>query len=89
MQKNFKQKPNASDEEIQFITQSVDELEPSEKTVIYLFFWRNYSLKEISYVCDLSLSLVQKIFDEAIHRLRLNYLIEFSKPKKSARSYVA
>lgn len=81
MQKNFKQKPSASDEEIQFITQSVDELPPSEQTVIYLYFWRNYTIKEIAYVCDLSQSLIQKIFNEAIHRLRLNYLIEFSIPK--------
>lgn len=81
MQKNFKQKLNASDEEIQFIGQTVEELPPSEKTVIYLYFWRNYTFKEIAYVCDLSQSLVQGIFDEAIHRLRLNYLIEFSIPK--------
>lgn len=83
MQKNFKLKPNASDEEIQFITQSVDELPESEKTVIYLYFWRNYSFKEIAYLCELSQSLTQKIFNEAIHRLRLNYLIEFSAPKNN------
>jgi DNA-directed RNA polymerase specialized sigma subunit len=81
MKKNFNQKFEASDEQIQFITQSVEELPPAENAVIYFHFWGNYTLEEIAFVCGLSQTLIQEIFDEAIHRLRLNYLIEFSIPK--------
>ncbi len=81
MKKDSKQTLEASDEQIKFINRSVQELPVSEKAVIYLYFWENYTFEEIAFICDLSQLLIQEIFDEAIHRLRLNYLIEFSLPK--------
>lgn len=70
-------------DQVQFINQELEVLPTPEKTILQLKFWHNCTLPEIAFICDLPLTLTKKIYDEAIHRLRLNYLIEFSKPKDS------
>lgn len=63
---------------LEFATRSIEELPTPEKTILQLFFWENYTIEEISLVCDLPITLTKNLFNEAIHRLRLNYLGEFS-----------
>ena len=71
-----------SQDQIQFINQEIEVMPTPEKTILQLKFWHNYTTEEIAFICDLSQTLIKKLLDEAIHRLRLNYLIEFSKPKE-------
>ncbi len=89
MGKSFGHTGRASSEQIKFITRSVSELPPAEMAIIHLHFWNDYTVKEMASFCGLSQTLTQKILDHAIHRLRLNYLVEFSIPKEMTRSYVA
>ena len=73
-------------DQVQFINHELEGLPAAEKTVIQLKFWHNYTLEEIAFICDLPLTLIQKLFDMAIHRLRLNYLVEFSTTKNVRES---
>lgn len=70
----------ATIQQINFITREINDLPVHEQSVIYLFFWEDCSIKEIASLSGLSQSLIKKIFNESIHRLRLSYLIEFSAP---------
>lgn len=71
------------EDQIQFINQEIETLPEHEKNIIKLRFWECYTLDEIAFIHDLPLTIIKNIFNEAIHRLRLSYLIEFSKPKDS------
>ena len=77
------EKKRATNEQIMFITREVNYLPVHEQPVIYLFFWEDRSIKEIASMSRQSQLLTRKIFDEAILRLRLSYLIEFSVPKEN------
>ncbi len=74
-------------EQIQFIHKNKDELPEHELAVVHLHFWEGMTVSEISEFIKLPYSLVKNLLNEAIHRLRLNYLIEFSmsitKPQKT------
>ncbi|MFY7991927.1 MAG: sigma factor-like helix-turn-helix DNA-binding protein [Bacteriovoracaceae bacterium] len=83
MRSFINEKSRATNKQIMFITREVNYLPEHEQPVIYLFFWEDCSIKEIASMCGLSQSLTRKIFGEAIHRLRLSYLIEFSVPKNN------
>ena len=83
MREIYKEKNVSTKEQIEFVSRSVSELPEHERVIIYLYFWKELSLKEVAGICDLSLSLTKKILDEAILRLRLNYLIELVTPKKN------
>lgn len=69
--------------QFQFINQEIEALPEHERNILKLRFWECYTLDEIAFIHDLPLTLIKKKFDETIHRLRLSYLIEFSKPKDS------
>ena len=71
------------EDQIQFINHEIEALPEYEKNILQLRFWHCYTLEEIAFINDLPLTLIKNLFDEAIHRLRLSYLIEFSKPKNS------
>jgi RNA polymerase sigma factor (sigma-70 family) len=71
-----------SEAQVQFINNNKDELPEPEKAIIHLHFWECLSIYEISEMLGMSPKVVTQIKDEAVHRLRLNYLIEFSAPKK-------
>ncbi len=70
-----------TEKQIQFIKMNKDELPELEQTIIHLHYWENLSISEISEMLKMNYRLITQIKDEAIHRLRLNYLIEFSIPK--------
>lgn len=76
------------EDQIQFIQEEIEIIPEHEKNILKLRFWYNYTLEEIAFIHDLPLNLITNIFNEAIHRLRLNYLIEYTKPKDS-EAYVA
>lgn len=71
------------EDQIQFINNQIEALPEHEKNILQLRFWHCYTLEEIAFLHDLPLTIIKNLFDEVIHRLRLNYLIEFSKPKDS------
>lgn len=75
-------------DQIQFIQEEMKTLPEHEKNILKLRFWYNYTLEEIAFIHNLSLSLVTNIFNEAIHRLRLNYLVEYIAPKNSEKPVV-
>lgn len=77
MKKQFRE------DQIQFINQEIEALPEHEKNILQMRFWHCYTIEEIAFIHDLPLTLIKNLFDEAINRLRLNYLIEFSKPKDS------
>ncbi len=81
MKQNLIAADDLSKQQIDFITRSIDELPTPEKTILQLHFWNSYDIEEIAFICDLPKTLTENLFKEAIHRLRLNYLIEFSVPK--------
>jgi hypothetical protein len=74
-------KKNYSYAQICFINKSVNRLPVPDKTILKLHFWGDYTLDEVAFIYDLPLSLVEKVYNRAIHKLRLDYLIEFSLPK--------
>lgn len=78
-----KQNQKVSADQLCFISEEMKDLPSGEQTILTLHFWHNYTLEEIAFICDLPQTLVEKLFAEAIHRLRLNYLIEFSIPKNT------
>lgn len=67
--------------QLKFASRAINELPLSERIILKMYFKHCYKLKEVAFICDLPLSLVTKIYHQAIHRLRLNYLIEFSLPQ--------
>jgi DNA-directed RNA polymerase specialized sigma subunit len=71
-----------SQKQIDFAKTNKDELPEHEKAIIHLHYWENFTIRQIADFFGLSYKLVQLIKNDAIHRLRLNYLIEFSQPKK-------
>jgi DNA-directed RNA polymerase specialized sigma subunit len=71
------------EDQIQFINQEIETLPEHEKNILKLRFWHCYTLDEIAFIHDIPITYIKHFYDEAIHRLRLNYLIEFSKPKDS------
>jgi RNA polymerase sigma factor (sigma-70 family) len=81
-----KEKQFPTKEQIQFINANKNELPEHELAVVHLHFWEGMTISEISEFIKLPYSLVKNLLNEAIHRLRLNYLIEFSmsttKPQK-------
>ncbi len=77
-----------TDEQIVFASESLDELAEYERSIVLLHYWKDYSVEDIAYVCDLPSTLIKRIIDEAIHRLRLSHLIEFSAPKNKTRTVV-
>jgi len=87
-------KRKASKEQINFITTELSELPPHEAVIIYLYFWENCDFQTIAPFCGMSASLVKKIFDVALLRLRAGYIANLAAPKasfikKEVRSYVA
>ena len=73
-------------DQINFIKNNKEELPELEKAIIHLHFWEEMSISEISEMLDMSYKTISQIKHEAIHRLRLNYLIEFSAPKSKSKS---
>lgn len=76
------------EDQIQFINQEIEALSDYEKNLLKLRYWECYSIDEIASMHALSQTLIRNLIDEAIHRLRLNYLIEFAKPKIKQTSEV-
>lgn len=74
--------------QIEFAQTNKEELPEPEKIIIHLHFWEGLSISEISESMALPNQLVKNIMEEAIHRLRLNYLVEFSVRKPSRESDV-
>lgn len=70
-----------TDRDIQFIRKAVSELPEHEKSLLYLYFWKNYSISEISSACDLYNTLIKNIMNQTIQKLRLLYVIEVFKPR--------
>jgi DNA-directed RNA polymerase specialized sigma24 family protein len=87
-------KRKASKEQIKFISAELNELPAHEAVIIYLYFWEDCDFRTIAPYCGMSASLVKKIFDIALMRLRVRYsanlaALESSYIKKEVRSYVA
>lgn len=76
------------EDQIQFINQEIETLPEHEKNILKMRFWECYSIDEIANIHDLPQTLIKNLIDEAIHRLRLNYLIEFARPKEIQTSEV-
>jgi DNA-directed RNA polymerase specialized sigma24 family protein len=66
---------------IEFARNNKEELPEHEKVIIHLHYWENMTISEISTFLNIPYKLVEMMKNEAIHRLRLNYLIEFSQKK--------
>ena len=71
------------EDQLQFINTEVEALPEHEKNILQMKFWHCYTLEEIAAIHDLPHDIIKSMFDESIHRLRLNYLIEFSCPRNS------
>ncbi len=70
-----------TEKQIQFARMNKEELPEHERAIIHLHFWEGMTFSEIAEFMNIPYTLVESIKDEAIHRLRLNYLIEFSMNK--------
>lgn len=68
-------------DQYQFINQEIETLPEHEKNILKMRFWECYTIEEIASFHKLSQTLIKSLIDEAVHKLRLSYLIEFSKPK--------
>jgi hypothetical protein len=77
-----------SDEQIAFIHKGLEHLEVHERCILIFKFWGNYSVKEIARKFEAPECFIEKIMKEAINRLRLHYIIEFSAPKSSVNPMI-
>lgn len=78
---DLKRQIRPTDKQIRFARAALADLAGYERSIVEFHFWNNYSVSEIAYIFGLPKTLIKRLLDEAIHKLRLSYLIEFSAPK--------